>query len=126
MSKLKNNTAELQALLIAVDELPSADVGGDSGGPGGGGVETCTVSLSLDAPSPEPPTVRYTDENMNLVTETIPGGLRITVVKNTMIVTNGGSSMDEVESGDAEKISSSMGISLFAISGDASIMVCPM
>lgn len=27
MSKLKNNTAELQALLIAVDELPDADTG---------------------------------------------------------------------------------------------------
>lgn len=27
MSKLKNNTAELQALLIAVDELPSASTG---------------------------------------------------------------------------------------------------
>ena len=27
MSKLKNNTAELQALLIAVDELPSASAG---------------------------------------------------------------------------------------------------
>lgn len=27
MSKLKNNTAELQALLIAVDELPSAGTG---------------------------------------------------------------------------------------------------
>lgn len=27
MSKLKNNTAELRALLIAVDELPNADTG---------------------------------------------------------------------------------------------------
>ena len=97
---------------------------GSGGGSGGGSVEMCTVVVTLDAPSIEPPKVYYTDSNMSVQVNDVPGELNLSIPIGTLLLTTGGSSMDSI-SGNGQKIWYGMGNTVFQINGNSAIYVSP-
>lgn len=96
MSKLENNTTSLQAILETVNNLPNAS--------GGGSVETCTVVIDIIAPIQGGVEAYYIGDGMTLQSTDISMmGVTINVVKNTMLLLIGWSSMSEC-SENAEQI----------------------
>ena len=99
-SRLQTNNTNLQALINKANALPEAGGGGS-----GGSVNTCTVTVLYPEPIvPVTPYVFYTNSNMEVVSEYFTNTLTLTVAKGTILLGLGGSSMDNVVSGDASII----------------------
>ena len=86
-TRLQTNNTNLQELINKANALP------DAGSGGGGSVETCTVTLSSDAPSSGTESVYYTNGSNEVQTVFFPlfgDSINITVLKNSILTTYGG------------------------------------
>lgn len=111
-SRLQTNNTNLQALINKANALPEA------GGGGGAGVETCTVNIKPMTTS----TISYVN-NGQIITENIDSsGKTITVIKNTILVINGGWTSMNKTTGSCTKLFYTMSCAAYSITGDCQLV----
>lgn len=120
-----NLKAENIASGVSIFGITGTHSGGGSSG--GGSIETCTVTIIIDdsMPAIDIPTATYTNASMQIVSEILSSQSTLAIAKGTILVTIGGSSMDEVASGAAERIEFGKGQTTFKINGNATINLWP-
>lgn len=114
-----NLKAENIAEGVSIFGVTGTHSGGSSGG--GGGIETCTISLVLDAPTLEEPTVYYVSSDMTLKNASFVTTSSITVIKNTIIYIQNWSSVSDAF-GNASQINYSDQTIAYFVSGDCTLV----
>ena len=98
----------------------SITISSESGGSGGGSVETCTVTISNPGMNMEKPIFYYTDGNQQIKSITTNNG-SIVVAKNTIIVVTSWSSSSYC-SGNIEECGYALGFGMYFCKGDGALL----
>lgn len=125
-TQLQTNNTNLDTLIARVNaakntaaSLPEGGSGGSSGG--GDGIETCTVTISMDGPpEPEIAAIYYTDASTLTVKSISTQETTLTVPTNTIIAITGWSTMSE-SSGSCNQLYYGYQYSAYQITGNCTL-----